>query len=260
VLVSLSERSTGRVLFQHPFPDPARPADLAFSPDGRRLAVGVLSGPLTVLDSATGEVVDERSTDGVGTLAVAWSQDGATLYAAGTDGVVRFLEPASLAVRTEIPVSDSYWLADIVAVPHSTLLAVASSGGPVTLVDTATRARAGAPLAAGTSEINALAASPQGDRLAAVSSDGNLHLWDRASGRALGPPLRAHAAPDAGVTFLEGGRRLLTSSADGSVTLWDMSPDAWARRACQLAGRDLTRTEWTRYLPDQPYRRTCAGL
>jgi hypothetical protein len=40
---------------------------------------------------------------------------------------------------------------------------------------------------------------------------------------------------------------------------WDMTPAHWADRACGLAARDLTTTEWARWLPDQPYRRTCTG-
>lgn len=36
-----------------------------------------------------------------------------------------------------------------------------------------------------------------------------------------------------------------------------MDPDAWARAACQIAGRNLSREEWRRYFADEPYRRTC---
>jgi hypothetical protein len=73
----------------------------------------------------------------------------------------------------------------------------------------------------------------------------------------VGPPLDAHDADSAGLAWLADGA-LLTASSNGTVVAWDLSPQSWTRRACQLVGRDLTRDEWARYLPDQPYRRTCA--
>ena len=39
---------------------------------------------------------------------------------------------------------------------------------------------------------------------------------------------------------------------------WNLDPASWERTACALAGRDLTESEWATYLPDEPYRRTCA--
>ena len=31
--------------------------------------------------------------------------------------------------------------------------------------------------------------------------------------------------------------------------LWDVDPAVWRRRACAIAGRNLTREEWKLYLP-----------
>ena len=38
---------------------------------------------------------------------------------------------------------------------------------------------------------------------------------------------------------------------------YPLEPSAWLEEACAVAGRDLTRAEWDRYLPDRPYERTC---
>jgi WD40 repeat protein len=70
-------------------PDGKRPFGLAFSPDGGRLAVGYLdSNKVSVLDAATltavpGLKVDTRFVNNGSLSTVAWSADGATLYAAG---------------------------------------------------------------------------------------------------------------------------------------------------------------------------------
>jgi hypothetical protein len=40
--------------------------------------------------------------------------------------------------------------------------------------------------------------------------------------------------------------------------LWDVDPPVWRRRACAIAGRNLTREEWKLYLPEGTvYRATC---
>ena len=44
---------------------------------------------------------------------------------------------------------------------------------------------------------------------------------------------------------------------DKTIILWDVDLDSWRERACQIAGRNLTRAEWGQYLGDEPYRKTC---
>jgi hypothetical protein len=40
--------------------------------------------------------------------------------------------------------------------------------------------------------------------------------------------------------------------------VWDLQPVSWVPAACQVAGRNLTRTEWQTYLGDLgPYQATC---
>jgi hypothetical protein len=41
------------------------------------------------------------------------------------------------------------------------------------------------------------------------------------------------------------------------TTIWDLDVAHWEAAACAIAGRNLSRTEWSEYLPDEPYRMTC---
>ena len=41
--------------------------------------------------------------------------------------------------------------------------------------------------------------------------------------------------------------------------LWNLDTKTWDGTTCAVAGRNLTQTEWKRYLPGEHYRRTCAG-
>ena len=97
----------------------------------------------------------------------------------------------------------------------------------------------------------------RGRTLATVGNDdGDVLLWDVASRRQIGTPLTGNG-PYPYVFFSADGRRLLAISPEGPVTLWDVDPESWQRRACDIAGRNLTRSEWRDFVGDTPYRATC---
>jgi WD40 repeat protein len=50
---------------------------------------------------------------------------------------------------------------------------------------------------------------------------------------------------------------LLTPGALDEVTAYAVDADTAQRQACAVAGRNLTRAEWRRYLPGREYERTC---
>lgn len=88
---------------------PAPDTDLAFSPDGRWLAIGSYLGEVVVADGWTGEVRVRRTLAESAVKRVAWSPDGSTLYAAeqSVDGMVRALDPATLADRATFRMADA---------------------------------------------------------------------------------------------------------------------------------------------------------
>ena len=50
---------------------------------------------------------------------------------------------------------------------------------------------------------------------------------------------------------------MFSDAEDGAPLLWNADPRTWAMLACRIAGRNLTRAEWRRYLAGRPYQRTC---
>jgi hypothetical protein len=54
-----------------------------------------------------------------------------------------------------------------------------------------------------------------------------------------------------------GGTHVAAVYDGGRGYLWDLRPSSWARRACAVAGRTLTRLEWQAALPDRPYAPAC---
>jgi WD40 repeat protein len=91
-------------------------------------------------------------------------------------------------------------------------------------------------------------------------------LFDATTGQTFGVPFPTADLDQGGVSIDPSGTRF-TQSVTWNIyaptsfdpLLWTVDPASWIRTACGIASRNLTRTEWQQYLPDQPYRVTCPG-
>lgn len=59
-----------------------------------------------------------------------------------------------------------------------------------------------------------------------------------------------------GLAFNETGDTLLSGHTSG-IVLWNLAPDSLIDQACTIANRNLTPSEWQRYMGDRPLRQTC---
>ena len=82
-------------------------------------------------------------------------------------------------------------------------------------------------------------------------------LWDSATGRPIARPLQGLPNVEVGVRFTPDGTHLVAVYDTGRAYLWDVRPPSWLRRACEVAGRTLTRQEWGDVLPDRQYQPAC---
>jgi WD40 repeat protein len=142
--------------------------------------------------------------------------------------------------------------------PDGRLLAFGDVQGRVWLYDTHTWTPRGRPFAAHTGRVTAVSFSPDGRTLATTSDDGTTRLWDVPSGRPIGTALPGFAQRYVAAAFVDGGRQLVTLDDNGRGYRWDIQPQSWARRACEVAGRTLTRAEWNDALPERTYAPACA--
>ena len=100
--------------------------------------------------------------------------------------------------------------------------------------------------------------SPDGSRIVTGAEDGSVSLWNAESLDLLGTvvvPVETDPVAVSPVFTPDGWVTL--ASYDGRVYQWDTDFDRAVEFACQMAGRNLTESEWEGALPDLPYQETC---
>ena len=60
------------------------------------------------------------------------------------------------------------------------------------------------------------------------------------------------------MSYLPDSSSVLVAGIDGRTWTVDTSLDSWLDRACAIAGRNLSRKEWTEYFPSRVYEVTCS--
>ncbi|MEU4688312.1 TIR domain-containing protein [Actinoplanes sp. NPDC023714] len=208
-------------------------SSIAFSPDGRTMAVG--EGSNVSLWDVTDRAAPVRYTSipmsdysNYHANSLEFTADGRTLAAATTDnGTIKIWD-----------VSDPYQARQIANLTGHSGYALWASF------------------------------SPDGRTLTTAGLDNAMILWDVADmstpiryGMIKSPDMQSFStdlSPD-GRTLAAGGTYGLPTK---NVTLWDITvpPDLAADpagNACAVSGRGLTAEEWARYVPELPYRATC---
>jgi WD40 repeat protein len=102
--------------------------------------------------------------------------------------------------------------------------------------------------------------SPDGETVAMGSADGTVRLWDLRDPTAAPRVLSGHEYGVLSVAFSPDGETLATGSDDSTVRLWVVPIETLVELGCRKVRRNLTSDEWNRYLPGQPYRKTCLNL
>jgi WD40 repeat protein len=230
---------------------------LAWSPTQPLLAAASVGGPVTVFDSATGQVRHTLPGHGFGTTSLAWGPGGALLASAGQDGKVRIWDPTTAQERFALD-GGAAWVEHLAW--HSSADLLASAAGrksrlwagadgrllraypdhPATISALAWRPGR-RELTSGTyggvslwrpdadepvrklewkGSVLALAWTPAGDRLAHGNQDATVHYWVLKTGEDLqmaGYPTKVRE-----LAWDPTGRYLATGGGD-AVTVWDCS-------------------------------------
>jgi WD40 repeat protein len=234
-------------------------AALAFSPDGRFLAVysaDGYAGTVQLWDARRWQRVPFPSVAPAYPGSLSFSPDGTRLAAGDISGSVWQWDVPHRRLLGRL-FSTSYgnaWQATYS--PDGRFVAYAGMDGAVRLWDVQHRRQYGLPMIGHTSTVTSIAFSPHGDVVAAASDDDTVWLWDVATGQQMGAPL-ASDGNVLSIAFSPDGQWLAVGSDDGTVRLWNVGLPAAATQACVLANRNLTAAEWQEYVGVPPYHATC---
>jgi WD40 repeat protein len=231
----------------------------SFSDDGRLMATGSVNRIL-LYELPSGRPAGRplnAPPDGVGYSDVSLSPDGRTLAVTRRGGSVQILGAPSLRHHATLSGSETVW--DFARfTPDGRSIVGGSWKGWTQLWSTKTWKPASRRLSGHAGRAEWPAISPDGRTLATGGPDGTIRLWDLRTQQPLASPLPGLPNRSVVPRFAPGGSYLFAVYGDGGRAYrWDVRASSWARHACAVAGRTLTRSEWRDALPERSYAPAC---
>jgi len=237
---------------------------VAFSPDGRQLAAAELGRFVNQeFEGSSVRVWDLRRRVltpvqfRVTSASLAFSPDGGLLAAAAMGDGTEIRDAHSGRFVARLPTDDL--TRSVAFSPDGKLVATGQYDGRLLLWSTRNWKPVGRPVEAHEGRVITLSFSRDSRTLASASEDGTVRLWDVASEKPVGSPLVVDHGAWVSAALTPNGSHLLAVSDQGRGVRWDISPAAWKRHACRVAGRELTAREWQDALPGRPYSSICRG-
>ncbi|MFI6921853.1 protein kinase [Nonomuraea spiralis] len=263
--VRISDVATGRELARLPRSRPRRTGDLwrvgdlTFGPDGRTLAAATTY-------RAAGTCEEERATQ-LWTATPSWRPahtvsatygsfaflpGGREVVVRDNDGLVLIDVASGRAVRRITTDAIGGSLSGLAPDPRYALTGV----NALYLADLRTGRLIEPPLVS-EAGIDAAASSPDGSTLATVDRDQRVRVRDTSTGQVADLPFPGTAGPVLALSFSPDGRTLYVLTGDGVLFTYVTDGPRAAALLCTRVGGHPSRTDWSRYVPDAPYRELC---
>lgn len=210
---------------------------IAWSPNGKYIALADSDGTAQVLDAATGGNVITYTGHSAAVYAVAWSPNGQYIVSAGTDSV-QVWDAATKSTKYTLPLPSSTLVNDVAWSPNGQYIALVGSrgsDGTVGVMDAATGTKKYYQPLLGSNSVNSVAWSPDSKHIALASSDGTVHVWDATTGGNIitytGPSSAVMA-----VAWSPNGQYIASGYSDGTVRVLD--PAAGGRKVNYIYGHN----------------------
>jgi DNA-binding SARP family transcriptional activator/WD40 repeat protein/energy-coupling factor transporter ATP-binding protein EcfA2 len=237
---------------------------LAFAPNQRLLGAvdhdrrsGGAPGRLALWRTDTGKVRAmplELPAEG---RSIAFSPSGDTIAVGLGDGRVLVIDAATRQVEHALHPTGAPNVA-VTFAPDGTLL-TGSWAGTVQRWDAGSADEIGRATIVSAGPVGSISFGRDTGLFATAGlADGRAKLWANSPLQQLGSSFHHPPNAQAGnVAMTADGKNLIVVYDDGSGAIWPLAVDAWKRLACTVAGRNLTREEWSRFIIGRSYRATC---
>lgn len=201
--------------------------DVAFSPNGLRLAAAFDDGTSKLLDATTGADILSLPPQAGGVSSVAFSGDGqrvatgtSPMILGNTLGEVKVWDANSGEMLLDMK-GHTHRVHSVAFNPDGQWLASASSDRTICLWNTAT-GQLLRTLSGHVGAVNRVVFSPDGKQLASAGGahDHTLKLWDATTGQER-LTMRGHGRSVECLSFSPDGKRIASASIDGTVKVWD---------------------------------------
>ena len=272
--VDIVDTATGRHLLTPKQSDTLLGDAMAFSPDGRLLAVAG-HHDLQFLDVTSQQTVQVIENVGLQFVdAVDFEPGGQRILIAGianypSNPTYETWEwDIAANKRTHVLSSGSQTTA-ISFSPDGGILALGTADGNVTTMRTVSFEALTIPFRADNGRIDILQFS-RDSKLLAIGGEQRAQLWDVENQRRVGDALYGPVFSEDGVStvdklgamvFSEDHKALLAAyPLSQTVASWTVDPQDWIRYICTVANRNMSLVEWAQFMKAEPYRETCPGL
>ncbi len=243
---------------------PEAVTEVAFSPDASLLAAGDVNhtpgatpynlGSVAVWDTRTRKLL-WKVTKKAAISNVAFAPDGATLAAGDENGTVVLYSARSGKVKWSLHL-DGGGPETAAFAPNNTLL-TGNWAGILQMWNAGNGRQIGHPTLVGASPVASISFDPSGDTFATAGSDGLAKIWTTNTEQQFGATFPGDPGQWGNAQYTPDGSKLIVIYQDGKASVWPVSPDAWERHACAVAGRNFTREEWSRYVSGHRYSAVC---
>lgn len=232
----------------------------SLSPDRTAIAASAPDGRLVLLDSVTFETLAQSDNLGVSLTDLALlspqrllavTSDGAIWQCDRTDTALACAAFAEQPPRISSRILAGTSPMEAYALGREELTHLDLEAGKV-ISNLAQGTGIGAPASASLDEQTGILAFSRGA--------GCVTFFDKdlifPFGAELCPPTADWFVTSTGLAFNDAGDRLLSAHM-GGIVLWDLAPETLIEKACAIANRDLTESEWARYMGQRPKDGAC---